>query len=614
MKTICSLLCFFCFGTMLTAQIPRTISYQGILNSSVGGPISDGGHVLVLRLYHAESGGAPVHEEVKSIQTQGGLFNTDIGPISESVDFAEALWLSVAVDGGEELTPRTELTVVPYAFHAIEAERAVVAEELDIPNAVEGDILYYTGSKWNRLPIGSDGEMLAIEGGLPNWKFNTLTWSLQGNSGTDEKVNFLGTTDNQAFEIHVDHAGFLADTLSGRGRILHFIPDNNSPIIVGGHHGNNVHPTSYGSSILGGGGYDTSSSTNVEKGSNRIDSGSYASVIASGMINTVGVGSYRSFIGTGLNNSIGRSTYESFLGSGSGNNISSGAYRSFIGTGNDNDIDKGAYGSFLGSGSDNSITGAYRSFIGSGSDNSIEGTAYESFLGGGSDNSILNDAHGSFIGGGNDNGISSGSYHSSIGGGQDNNIKQKAHGSSIGGGKQNLIDSKAINAVIGGGVGNEIGFGGTHSVISGGDHNRIGFDAQYSTIPGGRGLTLNGSGSFGFLGGNTSGTGNNSSNRMTVNEDDVVVFGNTDLWLANNDGTASELRLYEENTETGEFPSTTGIRQKYSAFVTEELFSRSIVYVLPKNPPFSGQQLTVSQVMTEYVDGHPVAKVVLQWQ
>ena len=58
-------------------------------------------------------------------------------------------------------------------------------------------------------------------------------------------------------------------------------------------------------------------------------------------------------------------------------------------------------------------------------------------------------------------------------------------------------------------------------------------------------------GSFGFLGGNS------GLNDMEISAPNIALFGNTDLWLANNDNAPSELRFYEANTTTGLFPGGT---------------------------------------------------------
>ncbi|MFN9338707.1 MAG: beta strand repeat-containing protein [Candidatus Kapaibacterium sp.] len=133
-------------------------------------------------------------------------------------------------------------------------------------------------------------------------------------------------------------------------------------------------------------------------------------------------------------------------------------------------------------------------------------------------------------------------------------------------------------ATIGGGTANAVN--GAYSTIGGGVNNTI--NAGSSAIPGGSGLTLNGTGSFGFLS-NHAGT-----NAMAIAENNVAVFANTNLWLANNDANPSELRFYEANTVTnGNFPPAA---LNYTAFKAQPQ-TANIVYTLPPNDGNAGQIL-----------------------
>jgi len=76
--TVIVLLIFI--GTLsINAQIPRTLSYQGILTDSLGNPKTDGSYNLVFRLYDIESGGTNIWSESKTLSTKRGLFSTILG-------------------------------------------------------------------------------------------------------------------------------------------------------------------------------------------------------------------------------------------------------------------------------------------------------------------------------------------------------------------------------------------------------------------------------------------------------------------------------------------------------------------------------------------------------
>ncbi len=125
-----ALLLFFLSMSAVRAQIPRTISYQGVLADASGNLLPDGNHALQLVLYDQEAGGNQVFIENQTVPVVHGVFNVILGsvnPFPPLLRFNRAYFLGVSVDGNSELTPRTPLTAMPYA---LQAERATVAESL----------------------------------------------------------------------------------------------------------------------------------------------------------------------------------------------------------------------------------------------------------------------------------------------------------------------------------------------------------------------------------------------------------------------------------------------------------------------------------------------------
>ncbi len=109
------------------AQVPRTISMQGVLSDAQGNLISDGNHQLSLKLFEAATGGNPIFTETQTVPVVNGIFNAIIGSVTllpPSLAFDRAYFLGVNVDGGTELSPRTPLTAVPYAIRAASADVA----------------------------------------------------------------------------------------------------------------------------------------------------------------------------------------------------------------------------------------------------------------------------------------------------------------------------------------------------------------------------------------------------------------------------------------------------------------------------------------------------------
>lgn len=108
-------------SSVAVAQVPRTISYQGLLTDGSGNFIADGNHSLTIKLYESASGGTAVYEESQSVAIVKGLFNVMIGgvtPIPTSLAFDKAYYLGVSVDGGTELVPRSAISAAPYTMYA----------------------------------------------------------------------------------------------------------------------------------------------------------------------------------------------------------------------------------------------------------------------------------------------------------------------------------------------------------------------------------------------------------------------------------------------------------------------------------------------------------------
>jgi hypothetical protein len=123
------------------AQMPRAISYQGVLTDALGNFIADGNHTLVLKLYDNLNAPTSIYSETQAVPVVKGLFNVIIGsviPLPTTLMFDKAYYLGVTVDGGLEMAPRTPLTASPYALRAAVADvaNAVTLGATNVVNSV----------------------------------------------------------------------------------------------------------------------------------------------------------------------------------------------------------------------------------------------------------------------------------------------------------------------------------------------------------------------------------------------------------------------------------------------------------------------------------------------
>ena len=357
--------------------------------------------------------------------------------------------------------------------------------------------------------IGSTNQVLTLGSvsgtvGTLGWQDATSlanAWNLPGNAGTtsigDGGSNYLGTSDNKAFEIRINQN----DANSNRGdkRVMRFEPNtsaNTGPNIIGGYQGNNI-TGGVGSIICGGG----------SSGNENRDTADF-SVIVGGAKNIIeswsGSNKY-SFIGGGFGNTIlgdeppppsdDAPRFATIVGGFNNTAIDS---CSFIGGGANNNAQEeysvvvagknNIAASYAGvvSGDSNQATSKY-SFVGGGLNNQSQGQF--SFIGSGDSNRAFNS--GSVVSGG-DNNVAQGN-NSFLGGGSHNSITQPF--SAIAAGLRNQVIG--TNSFIGSGRSDSVSAG--FSSIAGGDINKIISGANFSFIGGGQNNVVGNIGSFGLF-------------------------------------------------------------------------------------------------------------------
>lgn len=106
--------------------VPNYLNYQGrLIQQGKGLPIPDGHHAISIRIYDAETSGAPLWESSSTTptQTQNGLFDVLLGPIDPSIFDGSDRWVEIEVDG-EVFSERQRIVSVSYALRATSAQEA----------------------------------------------------------------------------------------------------------------------------------------------------------------------------------------------------------------------------------------------------------------------------------------------------------------------------------------------------------------------------------------------------------------------------------------------------------------------------------------------------------
>lgn len=109
---VLAIFCFLAFG--LQAQ---KISIQSTLKDISGKAIPDGDVSVTFRLYPTAIGGDTLWNESTIVSVVGGIYSHKLGSVTplNPTNFGGNLYLGVTIAGGQELSPRTELTAAPFA-------------------------------------------------------------------------------------------------------------------------------------------------------------------------------------------------------------------------------------------------------------------------------------------------------------------------------------------------------------------------------------------------------------------------------------------------------------------------------------------------------------------
>ena len=157
-KLLAFLVCLSFISRLSIAQVPASLNYQGILKNSDGTLVSNNTYSLTFKIYETESGSSEIWSETQSITVTDGMFTVLLGTVNAlNISFDKQYWLGISINGGQELTPRTKLTSVPYSFNTRSipdsivtsgkiAEFAVTTAKIDTTSADTGQALIFNGS------------------------------------------------------------------------------------------------------------------------------------------------------------------------------------------------------------------------------------------------------------------------------------------------------------------------------------------------------------------------------------------------------------------------------------------------------------------------------------
>ena len=135
----------------VTPNVPRFITYQGRMTDLTGTPLPDGPKSVRIIVWRDATSTNPLDEVWNSgpltVTTDKGLFTVRLGeppqPIIDPYDFLDtARWIGVTIGADPEMSPRTRLGAVPYAWTAGSAQIALTTYDGGVGSAqiAEGSV------------------------------------------------------------------------------------------------------------------------------------------------------------------------------------------------------------------------------------------------------------------------------------------------------------------------------------------------------------------------------------------------------------------------------------------------------------------------------------------
>lgn len=114
------------------AQVPQTISYQGLLTDDNGDIVPDGSYAITFSLYDQPENGESLWSENKVITIENGIISTILRVASRSeIPFDRPYYMGLVINRDTELSPRIALTSSPYSMMA----RSVLGDSNSFPSS-----------------------------------------------------------------------------------------------------------------------------------------------------------------------------------------------------------------------------------------------------------------------------------------------------------------------------------------------------------------------------------------------------------------------------------------------------------------------------------------------
>lgn len=197
-------LVFVFFAVSVNAEIPGLMNYQGRLTDDTGNPVADIPHSLIFKIYDED--GAVLWEESHLVTTAEGFFTVQLGsngsPLTADIFNHAECWLGITVGTDPEISPRTRLNTVPYAFKTGNVESGDIINEPGVAAFSGAYYVYLTDLAYTVLcsltvACPAEGYVMAVAHGriatLPQHTTGINSYAIVGIS--DNSTSLPGNQD-----------------------------------------------------------------------------------------------------------------------------------------------------------------------------------------------------------------------------------------------------------------------------------------------------------------------------------------------------------------------------------------------------------------------------------
>jgi hypothetical protein len=164
LRTVLALLALALFTSVSLAGTPSVMNYQGRLTDNVGNPLN-GNYDLTFNLYDVAVGGSSLWTETHgSVSVVDGLFNVLLGETNSLTDVefeGTERYLGIRISPDAELSPRTQITSVAYAYRVATVDSAT-------GGTITGDIHLESSASVNAMEITQNGLGRGLRIGMDN--------------------------------------------------------------------------------------------------------------------------------------------------------------------------------------------------------------------------------------------------------------------------------------------------------------------------------------------------------------------------------------------------------------------------------------------------------------